>query len=253
MRRLFDALFTAIALVLFIPTFLILISWNAIPGDALYPLKSGLESITLLLLSGTPLVPKASMKITDVKFNDATALLNQKGSTAGYDLVVAQAKQTQNYIAVNGSVTDSTTFVQNIDTYQAKIEQAKKQVVAQAQSSGELPQNYVIPTPSSTIAPVATPQPLATQTPSAPSVSQQVVVTQSQTLVIQHEPPQQILQNLDNASSQLQTIKQEVQQHEQSHSQNQNPKSGQDQGIPNQPSDHSQGSSDHSQNSNQGQ
>ena len=252
MRRLFDALFTSIALILFVPTFLILISWNAIPGDALYPLKSGLESITLLLLSGTPLVPKASIKITDVKFNDATALLDKKGSTVGYDLVVAQAKQTQGYIAVSGSVTDSTTFVQNIDTYQAKIEQAKKQVVAQAQSSGELPANYVIPTPSPTIVPVATPQAPSPTQSAAPSVSQQVVVTQSQTLVIQQEPPQQILQNLNNVASQLQTIKQEVQKHEQSHSQNQNPKQGQDQGIP-QPSDHTQGPGDHSQNSNQGQ
>ncbi len=238
MRRLLDAFITAVVLLLFIPTFLILLSWNAIPGDSLYPLKTGLEDITLLLLSGTPLVPKVSMKFTDRRFDEATKLLNQKGSTVGYDLLVSEAQQTQTLITSKNDRIDTATFVQNIDQYQQKIEQTKVQV--QVKSGISVSQQ----TPS--IMPTQVPVPLQTP-PSATSqpVGQEIIVTKPETVVIKEETPQQVLQKLNDTEAQLEEIKKQVQKNEL-----QGGNSDQGQGLDKNQDHGNQNSSDHKSSSN---
>lgn len=188
-RKFLNVVFTAVVLIFLVPTSLILVSWNAIPGDGLYPLKTGLEDVTLIALSGTPFVPGVSEKFTERRFNEATTLLAKKGSTVGYELLVAEAMQTQTLIANKNDSAAASTFVQNIDEYQQKIEQTKAEVQTQV-PVGLTPS----PTPSSTVAPEIT--------------SGQVT---KQQIIIQKETPQQVLQNLDNTEVELEKIKKQVQ------------------------------------------
>lgn len=204
-RRLLDALFTAIALILLIPTFLILISWNAIPGDGLYPLKTGLEDVTLLLLSGTPLVPKVSASFTDRRFNEATKLLNTKSTAVGYDLLVAEASQTQALVTSKNDSATAAIFVQNIDKYQQQILQKRVEIAASIKSG---PAN--MPTPFPTQTPVQSPTSAVSTAGPSGQVTQQIFVTQPTTIVVSQESPEKILQTLDNTNQQLEEIKQKV-------------------------------------------
>lgn len=232
MRRLLDGLITAVALIFFIPTILVLISWNAIPGDGLYPLKTGLEDVTLLILSGTPFVPKASIKFTDRRLSEATTLLSRKGSTVGYELLVAEAQQTQTYIVQKNDVTDSAAFVQNIDAYQKQIAQTKAQVAANAQipitpTATTIPATSSPSTPFPTSQAVTAPLPQTTENPAG----QQIVVTKPETIIIKQETPQEVIQNLDETQAKLEKIKQDLQksQENQGKGQEQNQGKGQNQ------------------------
>ncbi len=200
-RRVFDALLTAVALILSIPTILILISWNAIPGDRLYPLKSGLEDITLLLFSGTPLVPEVSMKFTERRFNEATTLLSKRGSSVGYSLLLAEAQQTQSYIVKKKDGASGTQFIQNIEEYQQEIGKKKAELLVEAQ-----------PEPASQL-PAPTEQPVVINLPDS-SVSQttgqEIIVNKPETVVIREENPEEVLQSLVAAETELENIKQEV-------------------------------------------
>ncbi|MEK7498094.1 MAG: hypothetical protein AAB656_04200 [Patescibacteria group bacterium] len=196
MRRLFDALITGFVMVLAIPTILILISWNAIPGDRLYPLKSGLENATLFIFSGTPLVPQVSMKFTDRRFNEATKLLAKEGSTVGYDLLVAEAEQTQSYIAQKEDAQSGAQFVKNIEVYQKEISKKKAEVLA----TSSVP---LTPTVEKTVT-VSTTQTTNNQG------GQQIIVSVPQVVTIQQETPVLVLQKLEDTDRKLEKIKKEV-------------------------------------------
>jgi len=219
-RRILDALFTAIVLILAVPTTLILASWNSIPGDKLYPVKTGLENVTLFIFSGTPLVPKVSMKFTDRRLTEATKLLDKKGSTVGYSLLVAGAKQTQTYISEKGDIQSGTQFIQNIDGYKKQIEQTKIQV--QNEIAGNPTSNSTQPTtaPRVTLAPSPTPEPVTITIPestSAPESGQTVIVNVPETVVIQDETPEVVLQKLNDTEEELTKIQDEVKNHKGDH------------------------------------
>jgi len=248
-KRLLDALFTAVILLLAVPTTLILISWNALPGDNLYPLKSSLENSVLLLFSGTPLVPKVSIKFTDRKLTDATSLLNQKGSTIGYDLLVAGAAQTQSYIAEKSDVQSAAQFSQNIDGYKQQIEKKKTEVNNQIKSGSGNQVSTPVPSvnPSSNPSPVFTPVPtpqvfVPTPTEQAVSVSlpqssvsqttgETIVVNVPETVVIKREDPQLVLQKLNDTETQLTRIQNEVNQESSNYSNGRNNNDNNNQGF----------------------
>ena len=220
LKRFLDSLFTVVVLLLAVPTTLILISWNAIPGDGLYPLKSGLENIVMAAVSGTSLAPKVSMKFTDRRIGEATKLLDQKGSTVGYDLLVANARQTQNYIVEKNNIQAGTQFSQNIDGYKKEIE--KKRVEVRAEIQLESPSQ-------TTTTPIATPVPLVAVTPTPEPVSvsvnipeptvnqttgQTVTVNVPQTVVITEENSTEVLHKLDDTENELNQIQEEIKKNE---------------------------------------
>jgi len=143
-RRFLDRLITGLAIAFAIPTILILISWNAIPGGRFYPIKTELEDITLVLTANTPLAPALSLKFTDRRFNEATILLAREGSSVGYELLVAEAKQTQAIVLDKQDVKNGSQFIDKIEEYQAEIE--KKQI--EIQSRAAVPVVPIIPTPT---------------------------------------------------------------------------------------------------------
>lgn len=205
MRRLLDGLITGLALVFFIPTMLVLASWNAIPGDSLYPLKTSLENVTLAALSGTHLLPKASIKFTNRRMNEATTLLSKRGSTVGYDLLVANAEQTQTFIAENGDAQSATQFSDSIDVYKKQIQETRAKVASgiPTQQTQAVSQTLTSPTPQS--ATLTTP---TTQT--STTNSQTVVINVPTTVTIQHEDPKEVVQKLNETEQKLNEIQKKV-------------------------------------------
>lgn len=224
-RRLFDGLITAVALIFFVPTTLVLASWNAIPGDGLYPLKTSLENTTLLILSGTPFVPKVSMQFTDRRLGEATALLDKKGSTVGYDLLVANAQQTQVLISNKNDTISAAQFSKNIDNYKKQIEKTKVQVASELPAqSNQIGGLGATPIPVATIPP-ATPVPAPVNS-GAQNPAQTVVINVPETVSIQHEDPQAVLQKLNDTENKLNTIQAEVNKHAAEGNQNGNGQGG---------------------------
>lgn len=231
MRRVLDGLFTGILLFFAVPTILILISWNAIPGDRLYPLKTGLEDVVLTLFSGTPLVPKVSMSFTERRFTEASKLLDEKGSSVGYEFLVAEAQQTQNYLVSKNDTVTSEEFIKNIEAYQEEIQQKKVEVSSQTtlttttpttQKTTSQPVTQTISQPTTQTSTPTTTQTSTTTTqttnqvlpePTQTSIqteSQQVVVNVPRVVVIQQETPQEVVQQLERTDEELERIKVEV-------------------------------------------
>jgi prephenate dehydrogenase len=123
MKKFLNTIFTGMAVFLAIPTILILASWNALPGDFLYPVKTGLEDIVLSLTMHTPFASAFSMKFTDRRFSEATRLLAKKGSTIGYGLLVEEAQQTKDIIVKKQDTTKGSELVVKIEEYQKNIEE----------------------------------------------------------------------------------------------------------------------------------
>jgi hypothetical protein len=214
MNRIVDGLITSFALILFVPTILVLISWNAIPGDSLYGLKSGLENTTLVLLAGTPLVPQLSMKYTDRRLSEATVLLDKKGSTVGYQLLVAEAVQTQNYIADKNDTVTAAKFSANIEEYKQQIQEKKAEIRAQNNLPPETPTAIPTANPVPTSygqTPTPTPFPTTPVSTVTPTVTETTVVVEvPQAVVIRQENPEEVLAQLEETEAQLNQIQEQV-------------------------------------------
>ncbi|MCJ7805058.1 DUF5667 domain-containing protein [Patescibacteria group bacterium] len=202
MKTFFDAFLTSIAILLAVPAVLILASWNALPGEALYTTKTSFEKVALAVTIKTPLASMLSLNFTDRRFGEANRLLAKEGSTLGYTLLVTQASQSKDIIVGKQDVKQAAVLVQNIENYQKSI--AEKKAVLATQPSA------VVPSSVTGSAPVATPYvptvapfiPTSTPAPSAaPAAATEPTPAASVSVVIA---------NLDQTSSQLEELRQEI-------------------------------------------
>lgn len=141
-----------------IPSILIMISWNAIPGDTLYPVKTGLEGIALGVTINTPLAPKLTVKYTERRFTEANQLLSAKGSTVGYDLLVQEARNSSTVILDKNDSTNAEDLIKKIEDYKVEISQKRTAIASGAlevpTSSGENTSIVVNPVVTSTQVPI---------------------------------------------------------------------------------------------------
>lgn len=201
MKKFLSALFTGFALFFSIPTILILASWNAIPGDTLYSVKSSLEDVALALTANTPVATAFSVNFTDRRFTEAVKLLDREGSTVGYELLVAEAQQTQNMIIGKQDVKNGAQLIRKIEEYQAEIEE--KQVEVQS----------LVSTPSTvSLTPSPTPfvDPYPTTSPSTSEEKKTVTIIKPVEVVIEEEEPEVVINNLENVIHELEVIKKEI-------------------------------------------
>lgn len=173
---------SAFAILFAIPSFLILVSWNALPGDTLYGVKTGLEDIALILTIRTPIASAFSISFTERRFDEANRLLAKKGSTVGYTLLVAEARETQTIIVDQKDSQKAQELITKIEEYQARIEE-KKLAIASQPSAILPPQEELLTTapPPTSITQVQTPAPVITgdKTPipsPTPAPSAEVVI-----------------------------------------------------------------------------
>ncbi len=201
MKKFLSALLTGFALFFSIPTVLVLASWNAIPGDRLYSVKSSLEDVALALTANTRIATSFSVNFTDRRFDEAAILLDRKGSTVGYELLVAEAQQTRSMVLNKQDTKNGAELVRKIEEYQADIE--VRQAAALAQAS----------TPTTTYVP--TPAPVVGLDPTAPPAAdvkekETVFVTTTEEVVIEEEEAETVVENLEDVLDELEEIKIEI-------------------------------------------
>lgn len=195
MKKFLSTLLTGFALFFSIPTILILASWSAIPGDTLYSVKSSLEDVALALTKNTSIATAFSVNFTDRRFNEAAILLDKKGSTVGYKLLVAEARQARGMIINEQDSKNGAELVQKIEEYQADIKARQAAIQNQANLSDSI---YYNPTP----APYSPPP--------APNENKKVVVDIPVEVIIEEEDPEVVYDNLKEAYEDLEDIKIEV-------------------------------------------
>lgn len=113
---------------LLVPTFLILASWNALPGDRLYPVKTGLEDATILLLKGTSSGRYLSVRYTKRRFQEANQLLRSRFSTEGYPLLIAEARESKELIVGSEDAKNAQILSQDITTYRQEIQKTQSEL-----------------------------------------------------------------------------------------------------------------------------
>ena len=118
-----------------VPSFLVLASWNSLPGDALYGVKRGLEEVLLTLVSPSKdLSATVSVKYSERRFSEANSLLTEKHSIVGLAYFEQQVQETQNQILAAPNVQTqnqlTTQMVNNLVSYQAQLETTKTQITS---------------------------------------------------------------------------------------------------------------------------
>lgn len=179
MKRYVNWFLNGFAITFALPSLLIIISWNAIPGDRLYGLKTGLEKIALGITIKTPLASFLTVKYTERRFSEADVLLSKKGSTLGYSLLVTEAKQSSQILKDKKDKTEAKVLIKKIQDYKAGIKAKKLEV----QVAGQ------------TTIPVAAPTTSTNPAPSQPNPQTPVTETTNQ-----------IIENLTNTEDELDEI-----------------------------------------------
>ena len=199
---------SAFAVTFAIPSFLILVSWNALPGEKLYGVKTGLEDMALAVTIRTPIASAFSLSFTERRFDEANRLLSKKGSTVGYTLLVAGARKTQTIIVDQKDTQKAQELIAQIEEYQARIEEKKLAIAAQPTAILPPQQESLttLPTPTPTTqAHTPTPGP-AVQT-SAPVVSDVNTPIPSPTPAPSSDV---VIQDLEETNQELEEIKEEL-------------------------------------------
>lgn len=175
MSRILGILILILAILLFPPSVLALISNNAVPGDMTYPVKIKLEDGIVFLASFNPNT-KAWFSVTrsNRRFEETTSLLAQgKSATDSLNSLVSQTgtavsqiSQLENLNQKEQLITD---LQKSIEKYDQGLKQAQQQIVEQIQVT-PTPTPVAatpLPTPESVQIPLPTPQ--ATIKPQSPS------------------------------------------------------------------------------------
>ena len=186
-----------------IPSFLILISWNALPGDGLYGIKTGLEDVALAITIRTPIASAFSISFTGRRFDEANRLLSKKGSTVGYTLLVAEARETQTIIVDQRDTQKAQELIANIEEYQARIEEKKLAIAAQPTAILPPQQQTTVTLPTATTTPTTQ---VHTPTP-APGTIEINTPIPSPTPA---PSPEDVIDDLEETNEELEEIKDEL-------------------------------------------
>ena len=195
MVRLFTVISLILALVLFPPATLALISNNAVPGDATYPIKRSLEDIIFAIASANP-VSKAwfAAARSDRRFKELKTLVAQgKKTSETLNELVEQTNVAASQIALVTNSTEKAKLIeqlsQSIDKYdQALIQFTPPTVASESQpaASTSIADNSVVttnPAPQDT-----PPLPHVVPLPSARPISQTQVPAAAATLAPTSKP-----------------------------------------------------------------
>lgn len=168
MAKLLTVLSLILIIVLFPPAALALISNNAVPGDAVYPIKRKLEDGILLVASVNPATRAwFSTSRADRRFNEAKTLIAQGKTGAGetLDELVSQAavaaQEIQQIQDTGQKEQLKQQFVQSIQEYNQGLGQIQQQIQT------PVPATNPAPTPVATQAVTLTPSPLQSAAPKA--------------------------------------------------------------------------------------
>lgn len=205
MRQYLDISAWVIFFALLPVTVLILISQNTVPGDLFYPVKRGMENVVLVAASVSPSTRAAfRTDLTERRFNEAQKLLVTKADTKGYGDFVTEVRAAKKEISSLSNPAEKTEKSQKLLARVQEYKAGLTQVQTQIQTTVQRYQSPVpTPTPSEgpsySFSPTSTPEPL----PLDPTVI---------TIIVNNpEKAQEINQEIDNVSSDLGQIENDLQ------------------------------------------
>lgn len=175
MAKLLTIISLILALLLFPPAALALISNNAVPGDRTYPIKRGLEDVIFSVASINP-VSKAwfSAARSDRRFREINILVtNGKKADQTLSELVTQTQTTADQIASVSDQTQKEKLVeqlsQSIDKYDKGLEQLSNQPTTNPTSPTSNPTAQPTSIPITSAIPSSTPRPSPTSQPTQTS------------------------------------------------------------------------------------
>lgn len=231
MTKLLGIISLILALVLFPPAALALVSNNAIPGDATYPVKRGLEDVIYAVASLNPATKAWFAKArSDRRFQEIKILITQgKKASETLSELVEQAQVAASQIEKISDPVEKEKFINQLSNSITKYDQGLAQVLqspvsppafSPVPSSVDIPV-FSAPTPTPALVPSNTPLPSVTPAPSvAPLPSVKPRPTPS--------PSGQ--NDIDKAREELDKIKEQLEKQRQRHGEEQENKSKEQKG-----------------------
>lgn len=153
MKKIIDYLTWGFLFVFFLPTTLIVASWNALPGDALYSTKLTLES-TLLFFVQPSYAASGSLnvKYTERRFTETKRLLSDKQSVEGLPYLERQVSATKMVIdrAPNAKAKKqlAQTYLATLRDVSVQLEEQRLVAVARTPSPRPIVRRVITPRPT---------------------------------------------------------------------------------------------------------
>jgi len=112
---------------------MVIVSWNTLPGDRLYPVKLILENVAIMLTSPSEVTRASlSVKFSERRFSEAARLFGSKQSILGLTYAIDQIGKTADIIAQtkdNKTRSDAaSSYIATLETMQYQLEQQKEQI-----------------------------------------------------------------------------------------------------------------------------
>jgi len=174
-RRVFHYLPTFLAVLLSVPTILILLSWNALPGDAIYSVKTGLEKIALRVVGGTQLERRLEVKYTERRFGEAEELLSQKSSTLGLAYLLPQAHTAKEKVIEAQDIEVKEELIEDLAEFNQKLEERKDKVTATLPAPTSSPETTGSSPPPAFPSPFPSPPPISAPSEPEPSDPEEII------------------------------------------------------------------------------
>ena len=207
MAKILSIVILVLVVVLFPPAALALVSNNAVPGDATYPIKRGLENIIYAVASLNPNTKAMFAKArSDRRFQEITVLLTQG----------KQTKQTLNeLVEQTQTAADQINQVSNPNDKKQLIKQLSDSIVKYDQGLSKVPRTkpkISVPVPSvsplvtlSTAVPkpVVTPGPTTTPAPNPPNTEIDKTLEELERIRRELELQRQELMKMQNQNSNI--------------------------------------------------
>lgn len=166
MAKILSIVILVLVVALFPPAALALVSNNAVPGDATYPIKRGLENVIYAIASLNPNTKAMFAKArSDRRFQEITVLLTQgKQATQTLNELVAQTQTAADQINQVSDLNDKKQLINKLKDSITKYDQGLSKISQTKTKEEPL-------SPSATIAPqpVVTPRLTTTPAPNPPS------------------------------------------------------------------------------------
>lgn len=120
-----------VAIILAVPTSLILVTWNALPGQRLYAVKRGLEEVPRIAFGKTKVAADYEVAISDRRFSEAVTLV-KTDNTLGLTELNTSIKATETKVLETQNTQAKEKFISNLENYNTKLETQKQTLIAAA-------------------------------------------------------------------------------------------------------------------------
>ena len=128
MRKFLNRILSALAISLAIPTFLMLASWNSLPGERLYSVKRGMEDVVFLLAGKSFWGRYLSVRYTERRYDEAQKLLAEKLSPLGFAILVTQAKKSKDLVIESNDGENGRQLITDVKRYRIEVRNKKEEI-----------------------------------------------------------------------------------------------------------------------------